>query len=63
MTMLMNYVHAIFLNDCFFCYSKDSEGKFIMPTDVEIESIRYIIVYDSSTHSLLDSGNVQTPYF
>ncbi|XP_056592997.1 serine/threonine/tyrosine-interacting-like protein 1 [Triplophysa dalaica] len=34
----------------------DSEGKFIMPTDVEIESIRYIIVYDSSTHSLLDSG-------
>ncbi|XP_065116599.1 serine/threonine/tyrosine-interacting-like protein 1 [Paramisgurnus dabryanus] len=34
----------------------DSEGKFIMPIDVEIESMRHIIVYDSRTQSLLDSG-------
>ncbi|XP_016353638.1 serine/threonine/tyrosine-interacting-like protein 1 [Sinocyclocheilus anshuiensis] len=34
----------------------DSDGKFIMPLDVEVESMRYIIVYDSSTHSLSDSG-------
>ncbi len=27
-----------------------------MPLDVEVESMRYIIVYDSSTHSLSDSG-------
>ncbi len=40
----------------FACFSKDSEGKFIMPLDVEVESMRYIIVYDSSTHSLSDSG-------
>lgn len=42
--------------------SKDSEGKFIMPIDVEIESMRYIFVYDSSTHSLLDSGNALAPF-
>jgi len=36
--------------------TKDSDRKFIMPVDVEIESMRYIIVYDSNTHSLLDSG-------
>lgn len=35
---------------------KDFDGKFIMPMDVEIDSMRYIIVYDSNTHSLLDSG-------
>lgn len=35
---------------------KDSDQKFIMPMDVEIDSMRYIIVYDSNTHSLLDSG-------
>uniref|UniRef100_A0A671RZ52 Serine/threonine/tyrosine-interacting-like protein 1 n=1 Tax=Sinocyclocheilus anshuiensis TaxID=1608454 RepID=A0A671RZ52_9TELE len=34
----------------------DSDGKFIMPLDVEVESMRYIIVYDSSTHSLSDSA-------
>ncbi|XP_048037599.1 serine/threonine/tyrosine-interacting-like protein 1 isoform X1 [Megalobrama amblycephala] len=34
----------------------DSDRKFIMPMDVEIDSMRYIIVYDSNTHSLLDSG-------
>lgn len=34
----------------------DSDRKFIMPMDVEVESMRYIIVYDSNTHSLLDSG-------
>ncbi|KAL1266428.1 hypothetical protein QQF64_002103 [Cirrhinus molitorella] len=34
----------------------DSDGKFILPFDVEVESMRYIIVYDSSTHSLSDSG-------
>ncbi|XP_016412152.1 serine/threonine/tyrosine-interacting-like protein 1 [Sinocyclocheilus rhinocerous] len=34
----------------------DSDGKFIMPLDVEVESMKYIIVYDSSTHSLSDSG-------
>lgn len=39
-----------------FILPKDSAGKFIMPMDVEIESMKYIIVYDSSTHSLLDSG-------
>ncbi len=27
-----------------------------MPLDVEVESMRYIIVYDSNTHSLSDSG-------
>ncbi|XP_042588849.1 serine/threonine/tyrosine-interacting-like protein 1 [Cyprinus carpio] len=27
-----------------------------MPLDVEVESMRYIIVYDSSTYSLSDSG-------
>lgn len=40
----------------FACFSKDSDGNFIMPLDVEVESMRYIIVYDSSTHSLSDSG-------
>lgn len=40
----------------FACFSKDSDGKFIMPLDVEVESMRYIIVYDSSTYSLSDSG-------
>ncbi|XP_051767361.1 serine/threonine/tyrosine-interacting-like protein 1 isoform X1 [Ctenopharyngodon idella] len=34
----------------------DSDRKFIMPMDVEIDSMRHIIVYDSSTLSLLDSG-------
>ncbi|XP_050977856.1 serine/threonine/tyrosine-interacting-like protein 1 [Labeo rohita] len=34
----------------------DSDEKFIMPLDVEVESMRYIIVYDSNTHSLSDSG-------
>uniref|UniRef100_A0A672P9Z8 Tyrosine-protein phosphatase domain-containing protein n=1 Tax=Sinocyclocheilus grahami TaxID=75366 RepID=A0A672P9Z8_SINGR len=34
----------------------DSDGKFIIPLDVEVESMRCIIVYDSSTHSLSDSG-------
>ncbi|KAL6473297.1 hypothetical protein MHYP_G00194850 [Metynnis hypsauchen] len=34
----------------------DSEGKLIIPPDVEIESMRYIIVYDSNTSSFLDSG-------
>ncbi|XP_051972586.1 serine/threonine/tyrosine-interacting-like protein 1 [Xyrauchen texanus] len=34
----------------------DSEGKFVIPMDIEVESMRYIIVYDSSTDSLLDSG-------
>ncbi|XP_059400950.1 serine/threonine/tyrosine-interacting-like protein 1 [Carassius carassius] len=34
----------------------DSDGKFIMPLDVEVESMKHIIVYDSSTHSLSDSG-------
>ncbi|XP_067255298.1 serine/threonine/tyrosine-interacting-like protein 1 [Chanodichthys erythropterus] len=34
----------------------DFDGKFIMPMDVEIDSMKYIIVYDSNTHSLLDSG-------
>ncbi|XP_076876411.1 serine/threonine/tyrosine-interacting-like protein 1 [Brachyhypopomus gauderio] len=34
----------------------DLNGKCIMPSDVEIESMRYIIVYDSNTSSFLDSG-------
>ncbi|XP_068079875.1 serine/threonine/tyrosine-interacting-like protein 1 isoform X1 [Danio rerio] len=34
----------------------DFEGKFIMPVDVEVESMRYIIVYDNGTQSLSDSG-------
>lgn len=34
----------------------DSDGKFVLPVDVEVESMRYIIVYDNGTHSLSDSG-------
>ncbi|XP_022537220.2 serine/threonine/tyrosine-interacting-like protein 1 isoform X1 [Astyanax mexicanus] len=33
-----------------------SDGKWIIPADVEVESMRYIIVYDSNTSSLQDSG-------
>ncbi|KAI4878816.1 hypothetical protein NFI96_033300, partial [Prochilodus magdalenae] len=35
---------------------RDSEGTCILPPDVEMESMRYIIVYDSNTSSLLDPG-------
>ncbi|XP_067289067.1 serine/threonine/tyrosine-interacting-like protein 1 [Pseudorasbora parva] len=35
---------------------RDSEGRFIMPADVEVESMKFIIVYDSATQSLSDSG-------
>ncbi|XP_072515752.1 serine/threonine/tyrosine-interacting-like protein 1 isoform X2 [Salminus brasiliensis] len=34
----------------------DSKGKCVIPTDVEVESMRYIIVYDSNTSSLHDPG-------
>ncbi|KAL0994500.1 hypothetical protein UPYG_G00123070 [Umbra pygmaea] len=34
----------------------DSKGTFIIPPEVEVESMRYIVVYDSSTRSLQDSG-------
>uniref|UniRef100_A0A8C1U3D0 Serine/threonine/tyrosine interacting-like 1 n=1 Tax=Cyprinus carpio TaxID=7962 RepID=A0A8C1U3D0_CYPCA len=34
----------------------DSDGKFIMHLDVDVESMRYIIVYESSTYSLSDSA-------
>uniref|UniRef100_A0A4W5JCI7 Serine/threonine/tyrosine interacting-like 1 n=1 Tax=Hucho hucho TaxID=62062 RepID=A0A4W5JCI7_9TELE len=34
----------------------DSKGKLIMPVGVEVESMRYIVVYDSSTSSLQGSG-------
>ncbi|KAK1800368.1 hypothetical protein P4O66_005592 [Electrophorus voltai] len=34
----------------------DVNGKCILPPDLEIESMRYIIVYDSNTSSFLDSG-------
>ncbi|XP_018597623.1 serine/threonine/tyrosine-interacting-like protein 1 isoform X2 [Scleropages formosus] len=34
----------------------DDEGKFVMPAGVEIESMRYCVVYDSNTSSLQGSG-------
>ncbi|XP_048838913.1 serine/threonine/tyrosine-interacting-like protein 1 isoform X2 [Brienomyrus brachyistius] len=34
----------------------DTEGKFLIPADVEIECMRYCVVYDSSTSFLLGSG-------
>ncbi|XP_010891869.2 serine/threonine/tyrosine-interacting-like protein 1 [Esox lucius] len=34
----------------------DSKGKFIINAGVEVESMRYIVVYDSSTSSLQGSG-------
>ncbi|KAJ7996974.1 hypothetical protein DPEC_G00224090 [Dallia pectoralis] len=34
----------------------DSKGKCIIPAGVEVESMRYIVVYDNSTSSLQDSG-------
>nr|XP_023675168.1 serine/threonine/tyrosine-interacting-like protein 1 isoform X3 [Paramormyrops kingsleyae] len=33
----------------------DTEGKFLIPADVEIECMRYCVVYDSSTSFLLGS--------
>ncbi|KAJ8275714.1 hypothetical protein COCON_G00074660 [Conger conger] len=34
----------------------DATGRLIMPADVEVESLRYSVVYDSNTCSLQDSG-------
>ncbi|TRY94343.1 hypothetical protein DNTS_026340 [Danionella cerebrum] len=34
----------------------DCNGKFILPLDVEIESVRHVIIYDSNSLSLSDSG-------
>lgn len=35
----------------------DAEGNFIVPGDVEIESLLYCVVYDGNTNSLQGSGS------
>uniref|UniRef100_A0A665TLM6 Serine/threonine/tyrosine interacting-like 1 n=1 Tax=Echeneis naucrates TaxID=173247 RepID=A0A665TLM6_ECHNA len=34
----------------------DSEGKFILPDAVEVDSMRHVVVYDSNTSSLQEKG-------
>ena len=36
---------------------QDSEGMFLLPEDVEVDSIRHVVVYDSNTSCLQEQGH------
>lgn len=42
-----------FLPDSF----QDSEGTFLLPEAVEVDSMQHVVVYDSNTSCLQEEGN------
>ncbi|XP_071362537.1 serine/threonine/tyrosine-interacting-like protein 1 isoform X1 [Trachinotus anak] len=55
-TMVWTSLHPQFCNSCPSGTMKDSEGKFLLPVAVEVDSMQHVVVYDSSTSCLEEQG-------
>lgn len=51
--IILSVKYAHFLRDSF----QDSEGMFLLPEAVEVDSMRHMVVYDSNTSCLQEQGH------